>query len=113
MKNITNWNELERRKATNGDIRVMYELRNYYIIVSDANYLPGGYSISARPVTRDSYSPSIYIDATFETDVQEIKIQTTSYGSLDISEIDNFVECYKNAQAVAQEIKSAFPECFA
>lgn len=113
MKNIKNWNEIARREAANGDVQVVYEFGNYRIIVSDASYLPGGFSISADPINHDSYFPSIYVNSSFGADVQEIKIQTTSYGALDVSEIDVFMECCKAAQVVAHEIKVAFPECFA
>lgn len=112
MKNIQNWKEIKRNEAEDGSVRVIYEFGGYYVIVSEASYMPGGYSISAEAVDRDSYYPSIYVDAPFGQKVQEIKIQTTSWGALEISEIDKVLECYTAAQTVAHEIKNAFPECF-
>ena len=112
MKKIEGWNEIERLTAPSGDARVMYEIMGYRVVVSDADYMPGGYNISACPVDMDSYFPSIYIGSHYGLETQEIEIQTTSYGSLAISEIDKLMSCMRAAQAVAQEIKKAFPECF-
>lgn len=116
MKKIETWKEIERRGARfplqDGGVQVIYEFENYYIYVSDASYMPGGVSIYAEAIDRDSYFPSIYIESSFGQKVQEIKIQTTSWGALEISEIDKVIDCYKSAQLVAHEIKEAFPECF-
>lgn len=112
MKNIQNWKEIKRREAADGSVQVIYEFGSYCIIVSDASYMPGGVSISAEAVDRDSYFPSIYIGSSFGQEVQEIKIQTTSWGALEISEIDKVVAAYTEAQMVAHEIEKAFPECF-
>lgn len=113
MKKIEGWNEIERLTAPSGDIRVMYEFMGYRIIVSDADYMPGGYDISAYPADMGSYFPSIYIGSHYGLKTQEVKIQTTSYGALEISEIDKLMSCLMAAQAVAHEIEKAFPECFA
>lgn len=112
MKKIQNWKEIKRQEAADGNVRVIYELCGYGIIVSDASYMPGGVSISAEALDRDSYFPEIYINSSFGMSVQEIKIQTTSWGALEISEIDKVMEGYKAAQMVAHEIENAFPECF-
>lgn len=112
MKNIKNWKVIKRNRATDGRVQVIYEFKCYRIIVSDANYMPGGYQISAEAIDRDSYLPSIYVSAQFGQTVQTISVQTTSWGALEISEIDKVVEAYTMAQAVAHEIEKAFPECF-
>lgn len=112
MKNIKNWKEIKRNEAADGSVQVIYELNGYHIIVSDASYLPGGYSISAEAIDRDSYLPCIYVSSAFGQPVQTISVQTTSWGALEISEIDKVVEAYKAAQTVAHEIEKAFPECF-
>lgn len=112
MKNIQNWKEIERNEAADGDIQVIYEFDGYRIIVSDASYLPGGVSILVEAMDRDSRYPEIYINSSFGMSVQNIKIQTSSWGALEISEINKIVEGYKAAQMVAYEIQKAFPECF-
>lgn len=112
MKKIQNWKEIEKREAADGSVQIYYEFKNYYIIVSDASYMPGGVSISANAIELDSYFPPIYVGSSFGQSVQEIKIQTTSWGALAISEIDKVLECYAAAQMVAHEIEKAFPECF-
>ena len=56
MKIIEKWNEVDRRQAGAG-MQVLYELGGYRIAVSDASYMPGGLSITAYPINRDSYSP--------------------------------------------------------
>lgn len=55
MKIIEKWNEVDRRQAGAG-MQVLYELGGYRIAVSDASYMPGGLSITAYPINRDSYS---------------------------------------------------------
>ena len=60
MKIIEKWNEVDRRQAGAG-MQVLYELGGYRIAVSDASYMPGGLSITAYPINRDSYSPEIYV----------------------------------------------------
>ena len=112
MKKVEGWNEIERLTASNGDVRVVYEFMGYRIVVSEADYMPGGYDISAYPVDMDSYFPSIYIGSHYGLKTQEVKIQTTSYGALEISKIDKLMACLEAAQAVAHEIERAFPECF-
>ena len=112
MKKVEGWNEIEKLTASNGDVRVVYEFMGYRIVVSDADYMPGEYDISAYPVDMDSYFPSIYIGSHYGLKTQEVKIQTTSYGALEISEIDKLMACLEAAQAVAHEIERAFPECF-
>ena len=112
MKNIKDWKEIARNEAEDGSVRVIYKLGGYHIIVSDASYMPGGYSISVEVIDRDSYLPCIYVSNRFGQAVQTISIQTTSWGALEISEIDKVVEAYTAAKAVAQEIEKALPECF-
>lgn len=111
MKIIEKWNEVDRRQAGAG-MRVLYELGGYRIAVSDASYMPGGLSIIAYPINRDSYSPEIYVGASYGEAVQRITVQTTSWGALPVSEIDKVIGAYTEAQMVAREIYLAFPECF-
>lgn len=81
MKIIEKWNEVDRRQAGAG-MQVLYELGGYRIAVSDASYMPGGLSITAYPINRDSYSPEIYVGASYGEAVQRITVQTTSWGAL-------------------------------
>lgn len=111
MKIIEKWNEVDRRQAGAG-MQVLYELGGYRIAVSDAPYMPGGLSITAYPINRDSYSPEIYVGASYGEAVQQITVQTTSWGALPVSEIDKVIGAYTEAQMVAREIYLAFPECF-
>ena len=111
MKIIEKWNEVDRRQAGAG-MQVLYELGGYRIAVSDASYMPGGLSITAYPINRDSYSPEIYVGASYGEAVQRITVQTTSWGALPVSEIDKVIGAYTEAQMVAREIYLAFPECF-
>jgi len=112
MKEVKNWKEVERRKAEDGRVRIAYEFAGYYIFVADACYMPGGLKIEAEAIDQNSYRPSIYIDNSFGQQTQKIKIQTTSWGALEIDEIDKVLAGYTEAQTVAHEIKNAFPECF-
>ena len=74
--------------------------------------MPGGLSITAYPINRDSYSPEIYVGASYGEAVQRITVQTTSWGALPVSEIDKVIGAYTESQMVAREIYLAFPECF-
>lgn len=111
MKIIEKWNEVDRRQAGAG-MQVLYELGGYRIAVSDASYMPGGLDITVTPAHPDSYSPEIYVGASYGEAVQSIRIQTTSWGALDVQEIDKVIGAYTEAQMVAREISLAFPECF-
>ena len=73
MKIIEKWNEVDRRQAGAG-MQVLYELGGYRIAVSDASYMPGGLSITAYPINRDSYSPEIYVGASYGEAVQRITV---------------------------------------
>lgn len=97
MKIIEKWNEVDRRQAGAG-MQVLYELGGYRIAVSDASYMPGGLSITAYPINRDSYSPEIYVGASYGEAVQRITVQTTSWGALPVSEIDKVIGAYTEAQ---------------
>ena len=111
MKIIEKWNEVDRRQAGAG-MQVLYELGSYRIAVSDASYMPGGLSITVYPAHHGSYSPEIYVGASYGEAVQRITVQTTSWGALPVSEIDKVIGAYTEAQMVAREIYLAFPECF-
>ncbi len=114
LKGFENWTEIERRVASDGSQRIVYKLGNYHITVTDANYMPGGISISARCIESSRYTPEIYVDTRHSKndDFQTVSIQTSSWGALEIAEIDEVVKAYTEAQTVAHEIERAFPECF-
>lgn len=111
MKIIEKWSEIKRQQA-GSEMRVLYELGSYHIAVADASYMPGGLDITVTPAHPDSYSPEIYVGASYGEAVQSIRIQTTSWGALDVQEIDKVIGAYTEAQMVAREISLAFPECF-
>lgn len=111
MKIIEKWNEVKRQQV-GAEMRVLYELGSYRIAVSDASYMPGGLDITVAPLYPDSYSPEIYVEASYGEAAQSIRIQTTSWGALPVSEIDKVIGAYTEAQMVAREIYLAFPECF-
>ncbi len=111
MKIIKNWKEIHSEQTDRGR-RSMYELGSYRIKVVTSDYMPGGMSIFVSPINKDSYSPEIYVSCEYGREVQNIRIQTTAWGALDVSEIDKVIGAYAEAQMVAREIKMAFPECF-
>lgn len=113
LKGFENWTEVERYVSEKtGKTRVLYQVRNYRIAVVDADYLPGGIAFSVTPIDQSRYTPEIYVDARFGNAFQAVHIQTTSWGALEISEIDKVVKAYTEAQELAREIERSFPECF-
>lgn len=114
MKNgFENWVEVKRQTAQDGTQRVIYAVGNHNVIVTDADYLPGGLDIRVRAMTITRYTPEIMVDRTaLEDKFQQVRIQTTSWGSLEVSEIDKVIAAYKEAQELAHEIERAFPQCF-
>ena len=112
MKIIHDW-KIIKQQAASGKVRagVIYELGGYEVVTVEADFLPGGVSISARPIDGSGYLPEIYTNSHFKG-FQELTIQTTSWGALSISEIDKVLEAYMKAQLVAKTIEGAFPECF-
>lgn len=114
MKNIQHWKELKRSMAPDGRICVLYEFQGYKIRVAECDCFPGGYSFSAEPIdtSRRSYFPSLSIGEHHGAGYQSIEIQTTSWGALELTEIDKMLYAYKKAQIVAHEIEAEFPECF-
>lgn len=111
MKTIKNWKEIYSEQTDKGS-RAIYELGSYRIKVWDSDYMPGGASISVFPINRDSYALEINVGCKYRQKVQDIRIQTTSWGALDASEIGKVIGAYTEAQMLVREIKMAFPECF-
>lgn len=105
MKMLTEkWEEVKKMTAADGTQRAIYETGNYRVIVTDADYMPGGLEIMVRPIDPSRYTPEIYVDARFGSDFQSVRIQTTSWGALEISEIDKVVKAYTEAQELAHEM---------
>lgn len=107
-----NWTEVERYVSLTGKTRIRYQVGNYHIAVDEEDYMPGGVEFSVSPIGHSRYAPDIYVDTRYGENFQSIRIQTTSWGALEVSEIDEVVKAYTEAQTVAREIERAFPECF-
>ena len=61
-------------------------------------------SISAKD--RKSYNPKIYVETGFFDNKIKFKIQTTSYGALDVNEYQKFLESAQNAYKLAEYFNS-------
>lgn len=89
----------------NGEDRYeLYEMDLYKVEVS---YYGRYKNIYVSKKERSYYIPEIY----FENGVigkEEFKIQTTSYGTLDVPEIEKVIEGYKLAIEAAKELTERF-----
>lgn len=112
LEGFENWKLVEIKTTSDGSQKAIYELNDHRVIVTEADYMPGGLDIRVRAMSQSRYTPEIYVDTQYNEDFQVVKIQTSSWGSLEASEIDKVVEAYTKAQAVAHEIERAFPQCF-
>ena len=100
-------NEIKRLNNEDG-AHVLYEIGAYE--VSHSKYNSGYERICVdKKVWNEEYLPDIYYnDDCFGSGKKELKIQTTSYGALNIEEIDKMMEKLKEAQMVVKELTKFF-----
>jgi 2,4-dienoyl-CoA reductase-like NADH-dependent reductase (Old Yellow Enzyme family) len=112
IRGFENWKEVVRQTADDGTQLAIFFAGSYRITVSEASYMPGGLRIDANLLSYEEYAPEIYVDDRHMTDFQRVRIQTTSWGALEVSEIDKVIAAYAEAQKVAHEIEMTYPDCF-
>lgn len=87
-----------------------YTIGDYSVDVSSMNGKI--YSISVSPDYRkrdESYLPEIYYsNGEFGREEKGVKIQTTSYGSLKVEEIQKVIEGYNKALEIAEVLSAEF-----
>ena len=91
-------NEIKKIEK-DGNICAIYEINGYRVNYSKLDW---GITMSINSIDRQSYLPEIYFDE------NKFRIQTTSYGALESSEIDKVIEGYKTAQETVEELKKFF-----
>lgn len=89
-----------------------FEVEGYEVEVSEYVYKDGGdyKSISVRKANEgEDYLPRIYYDRDrFGEEGESFKIQTTSYGTLDPSEIKKVIQGYETAMEAVAVLTKAF-----
>ena len=110
--------ELERyktiEKITDGGthyVRELYTIGDYTVEVDKADYPDGdastdiSVSLPYTPGGRRSYLPEInYYDGFMGREKPRFKIQTPSFGALEIEEFKKFLEAYQTALDVAETL---------
>lgn len=112
IKGYKDWTEVARNTCDDGTQTIVYKTKTHHIYVFEAPYMPGGLRIYASPICKCMYAPEIYIGDSLGEKFQHIRIGTTSFGSLEVAEIDKLIAAYAEAQLAAREIEEAFPQCF-
>jgi hypothetical protein len=112
IRGFENWVEVNRQTADDGTQRVSFTAGNHRIVVTEASYMPGGLRIETYPLEQNRYTPSIYVDNGLRKNFQTVSIQTSSWGALELGEIEKVVAAYTEATKIAHEIETAFPDCF-
>lgn len=88
--------------------------KNYYDVVQVEYIFEDGDEMTRYEVyTNDDlsrYLPEIYCESTWtrEAEIQQFKIQTASFGSLDLNEYDEFLELVTVAKTAAQMMTDKF-----
>lgn len=97
--------EIKRLEKENS-VHIIYEVNNYTVIYNKYEW---GIQIGITPDFKFDYLPEIYFDNDLLGEKPtRFRIQTTSYGALEVEEIDKVVEGYRIAQKTVKEIVEFF-----
>lgn len=100
---------MQEKISKNGtDKMAEYQIGESYIVrVIDSEIL--GRKCEVYPNRNEEYLPEIYVDrVVFGKDEPKFKIQTSSYGSLESTEIQKVIAGYNVAMEVVELIKKQF-----
>lgn len=98
---------LKTIKADNGSIINTYIIGDYII----SEHIHESFSIiySKPDFNANDFLPDIFADDEKEDgNITDFKIQTTSYGTLNVEDTKRFIEAYKEAVEVAEILKDKF-----
>lgn len=77
--------------------------------IEEVIYSDGVKDVNVNPIESTRYKPSIYIDTSIEDfSITGVRIQTTSYGSMNVKEVKKIIKEYEKAIEVATILEERY-----
>lgn len=103
-------NDFKQEVKNNPINKKIKQIANKYGYVAKETYLTsyGGIQCSIYPKDHSDYHPDVYIDRYFDEDKAgkiDFRIQTTSYGSISVSDYSEYLKACEDAYNMLSEIE--------